>query len=461
MQSVSAVGRGQTRLLEDSGHGASPGKILLGVIDALDVAGIPYCLLHGYERYPERVESDVDGILHSKVTPRRLVSLLHAHRGRIGAEVVTWRDYYVVLAGKGADGSPCLLRLDVGVDFELGGRRFYTSGEVLESRRWHRQFRVPAAHVEFGCYLLKKVMKGRLEDEHGRSLSDLYERDPDGCRRQLARFFGGASAAQITAAAASGDWALLRPSLARLGAELRRRHACRALGNWACRMAGRAKQVYRPDTGLEVVFLGPDGAGKSSVVQAARGQLGEAFARTACRRFPPALLSRLLRRPEPPSEKNPHGAPPRSWLASVVRAVGYWFGYCGPGYWVTVRMELARSTLVLHDRHLVDVLVDPLRYLYGGPAWLPRLLFRLVHKPDLVILLDAPAEVLHSRKQEVPFEETGRQREAYLALVGSMRNGHVVDANRPPEQVSGAVAEVILRHQADRVASRLGLGRKG
>jgi thymidylate kinase len=430
------------------------------VIEVLEVAGIPYCLLHGYERYPERVESDVDGILHREVRPRQLVALLHAHRGRIGAEVVTWRDYYVVLAGRDADGSPCFLRLDVGVDFELGGRRFYAGGEVLESRWRHRQFWVPAAHLEFGCYLLKKVTKGWLEDEHGRRLSDLYERDPDGCRRQLARFWGGASAAQIVAAAGSGDWTPIRPSLARLGAELRRRHPVRALGNWLCRTAGRAKQVYRPDTGLEVVILGPDGAGKSSVVQAAREQLGEAFARTACRRFPPALLSRLLRQPEPPPEKNPHGSPPRSWLASVVRAVGYWFGYCGPGYWVTVHLGLARSTLVLHDRHLVDVLVDPLRYRYGGPAWLPRLLFRLVPKPDLVILLDAPAEVLHSRKQEVPFEETVRQREAYLALVGSMRNGHVVDADRPPEQVSGGVADVILRHQADRVASRLGLGGK-
>jgi thymidylate kinase len=113
--------------------------------------------------------------------------------------------------------------------------------------------------------------------------------------------------------------------------------------------------------------------------------------------------------------------------------------------------------LVLHDRHLVDTLVDPRRYRYTGPSWLLRLIWRLIPKPDLVILLDAPAEVLQARKQEVPFEETTRQRQAYLSLVGTIRNGHVVDAARPMEQVIGEVNDMILRHLATRIGQRFGL----
>ncbi|MCA1685043.1 MAG: thymidylate kinase-like protein, partial [Planctomycetia bacterium] len=113
---------------------------------------------------------------------------------------------------------------------------------------------------------------------------------------------------------------------------------------------------------------------------------------------------------------------------------------------------LARFTLVLYDRHLVDTLVDPKRYRYTGPAWLLRLIWRLIPKPDLVILLDAPADVIRSRKQEVPPEETRRQCEAYRSLVGAMPNGHVVDAARPPEQVAADVDGIILRYLASRVA---------
>jgi thymidylate kinase len=101
--------------------------------------------------------------------------------------------------------------------------------------------------------------------------------------------------------------------------------------------------------------------------------------------------------------------------------------------------------------------VDPNRYRYGGPAWLLRLICRFVPKSDLVILLDAPAEVIQARKQEVPPEETRRQLNAYRALVAGMHNGHVVDAALPIRQVVAAVEDVILGCLARRAARQLGL----
>ena len=87
------------------------------------------------------------------------------------------------------DGSPCFLKLDMGVDYELDDRLFYAGGEVLESRRRHRQFWVPAVRLEFGCYLVRKIAKGRLDEEHGQRLTDLYQQDTAGCRQQVDRFW--------------------------------------------------------------------------------------------------------------------------------------------------------------------------------------------------------------------------------------------------------------------------------
>jgi thymidylate kinase len=111
----------------------------------------------------------------------------------------------------------------------------------------------------------------------------------------------------------------------------------------------------------------------------------------------------------------------------------------------------------MHDRHFVDALVDPRRYRYGGPSWLLRLIWRIIPKPDLLILLDAPAAVLQGRKQEVSFEESARQREAYLSMMETMKNGHVVDAARPLALVVGDVNDIILRHLATRIERRFGL----
>jgi thymidylate kinase len=86
---------------------------------------------------------------------------------------------------------------------------------------------------------------------------------------------------------------------------------------------------------------------------------------------------------------------------------------------------------------------------------LAKLVGRVFPQPDLVILLDAPPEVLHARKREVSFEETTRQREAYLELVHQLPNGHVVDASKPVHEVVADAERIILDHVAARTARRL------
>jgi thymidylate kinase len=113
-----------------------------------------------------------------------------------------------------------------------------------------------------------------------------------------------------------------------------------------------------------------------------------------------------------------------------------------------------RNGLVIIDRHYYDFRVDPRRYRINAPDWAVWLGGVLLPKPDLVFLLDAPTEVLQSRKQEVPVAETERQRNAFLALVKPMKNGHVMDASRPPEAVASSVVQTVLEYLTARTAVR-------
>jgi thymidylate kinase len=137
---------------------------------------------------------------------------------------------------------------------------------------------------------------------------------------------------------------------------------------------------------------------------------------------------------------------------SVVR-LAYWCAYQAFEF-VQRYFATTRSTLILYDRHLLDSLVDQKRYRYGGPVGLLRLLYRAAPKPDLVILLDASPEILQARKQEVPFEVTVSQRNAYLTLIQTLPNGHIVNASLSRARVDNAVAEIILRWAAERVVRR-------
>src|SRR5205085_516852 len=79
-------------------------------------------------------------------------------------------------------------------------------------------------------------------------------------------------------------------------------------------------------------------------------------------------------------------------LSSTIRALGYWLIYQTAGHPFTLRADRARCCLSLNDRHFVDTLVDPRRYRYTGPMRLLNWIWRISPKPDMLILLDAPAE---------------------------------------------------------------------
>jgi thymidylate kinase len=102
----------------------------------------------------------------------------------------------------------------------------------------------------------------------------------------------------------------------------------------------------------------------------------------------------------------------------------------------------------------LEIAVDPKRFRYGGPRLLAKWALKLLPRPDLVILLDAPAEVLQSRKQEVPFAETARQREAYRRLVSELPNGRIIDAAGPVEEVLESARQTILGFLAARTSRR-------
>jgi thymidylate kinase len=398
----------------------------------------------------------------ARVVRQELAAILQQNRPELRAVVVQWLQHeatahYLVLASEDDVADPEFLALDVSSDYRRNGRVFYSGEEILASRRRGEYLWAPSPAVEFGCYLVKKIAKGRLADEQGRYLTELYGRDPAGCDREISRFWRGPAADLLTDCARSGTWSILTPQLPVLRKDLLRRGSATAVWSmtryWAGDTPRRLRRWRRP-TGVHLVLLGPDGAGKSTTLLGLRASLAPAFRRTAAYHLAPHAFR------QPPAGApgtDPHGRTPRSLIVSLAKLV-YWAVDYIAGYHLAVRPALARSTLVLFDRYLVDALVDPRRYRYGGPRWALQALWWAIPQPDLVVLLDAPPHVLRGRKQEVPPEEIDRQRQAYRALVETLPNGHVVDAAQPLDQVVQAVERLVLNFMAARTASRLGTG---
>lgn len=123
---------------------------------------------------------------------------------------------------------------------------------------------------------------------------------------------------------------------------------------------------------------------------------------------------------------------------------------------------LRRGYIVLFDRHFLfdyyfhDVYAQKTADGPQGRLFSSRLhgqiLERFYPRPDLVIFLDAPAEVLLARKQEGTLESMTHRRQEYLQLRDLVPNFVTVDATQPQEQVIQEVTRLIatFRPDADR-----------
>lgn len=408
------------------------------------------CVLHGYENYPERVDSDVDAVC---ADPALIPRLLHERWPSVVVQAIEHeKDAFYYILHRRHEGGPAFVALDVSADYRRNGRVFFSGEDFLGSNRPLGDFDVPAVSLEFACYLTKKIVKGHLDQEHASRLTWLYGGDPAGCQRWLERLFPESACELVVEAARRGDWEPVRARVADLRrAMLRRtwrRNPLGAIRYWLDDLRRIARRILRP-TGLAVAFLGPDGSGKSTVMDLVERDLAPAFRRSAQYRLRPGLTKDGDSTPV----TDPHGLPPWGRALSLAK-LGSWCVHYTLGYALHVYPKLVRSTFVLFDRYYHDLLVDPVRYRYGGPGWLARAVGRLLLRPQLVILLDAPAEVLLARKQEVSFAEVVRQRMAYAKMVRGLPNGYVVDGSRPLDEVVADVEGLILDHMAWRTARR-------
>jgi len=188
---------------------------------------------------------------------------------------------------------------------------------------------------------------------------------------------------------------------------------------------------------LKIVILGPDGAGKSSVIQGLMGRLNRIGRTVTMRHLKPFLVVR--RRGEPVTiVVNPHGKSPRSAFSSLAK-IFVWL----IEEWYAHIFQDDKEKLLIYDRYYHDLLVDPKRYRYGGPRWAAELVGKLIPTPSLWVLLDTSAQVLQARKQEVPLEETERQRQTYFAFVRKQRNHVIINASQPLNKVVADVEQAI------------------
>lgn len=424
----------------------------------LNETGVWYCVVGDTRDYPDRIGSDIDIVVphHTLLDFPAVVSqFAQLHQLRLVQVLRHERTaMYFVLAWIDSDGKPQFLAPDVCSDYRRHGVPILTAAEILEhsasaadgSGGW-TGFPVPRPAMQFIYYVIKKIDKGQIDQRQADYLATCWRQDRDGCITQLRRFWEGETVRSIADAMDDGNWLPLSSDLDGLRKQLHRSIPFAPGARWQNLMR-KIVRAFRP-SGLTIALLGPDGCGKSSVIEAVSQEMAAAFRKVHYVHLRPRVVGGGHAQ-EPVSE--PHAMPPRGALASTAKLAWFLFDYWS-GYLLSIWPRRMRSTLVIFDRYYHDVTVDPRRYRYGGPMLLARLVGWLVPKPDIWFVLDAPAEVVWARKSEVDLAETQRQREAYLMLLERL-HGVAVDVSQELPDVVRQVEIEILDRLERRTAKR-------
>jgi thymidylate kinase len=414
---------------------------------ALERAGITTCLLRDADRLDQIASAG--GEVDLLVRADQLIALRRtlAEEGFVPLPAPGSAPHHFFIAYDRA--SDAWLKLDV-VTQIVFGRPPHTIPTDLAEACLSRRRRLggayaPAPEEELVTLLLHAALdKGQFAPHRQQRLRALRQQitDPARMTELLARTWTlDATWERVSALIAGEQWDALLAERPAVIAHLSRRAPAARLGrlqHQVTRLAGRLEGLLRPPL-PSVALMGPDGAGKSTLVKG----LSEGFCQPVTIVYM-GLYQKGARRP-----------------SALDRLPGVRFARLLLTQWrrtLRARLAGARGHLVLFDRYSYDALLNAppqQNALKRARRWI---LARACPPPDLVLVLDAPAETLWARKGEHSPEILGAQRQAYRALAGKLPQARIVETGGAPgesrRQASAAIWDVCVARSNGRTGKQ-------
>jgi thymidylate kinase len=397
---------------DDHGEPSPTHPVVRRAFGALDAAGIRWALLRG--RVDGR-EGDIDVIVDpddDAALERVLGATGWARLAAIGHGDHRFHRTY-------DEATDRWLTLDVVTELAFGpGGCLSLPGAartVLERRRSDGDASRLAPDDGFWALLLHDLLdRGDIPPTHRADLAALVRsaRVDGPLGRRIEVLAGPGTAARLIGVIEAGATTAAITEGRRLGRRWARAMPALTAGRWVRHAVLR--RLRKPHTalrrrGIDVAVLGPDGAGKSS--------LSAALATT----FPVPTRTIYL-------GLYGAGLGGAGRFGFARRIARLWRG------WTVGLWHRLRGRVVVYDRHAFDALSVAPRG--SRKARLRRwAILHAIPDPALVLVLDAPADVLFARKGEHDPASLDEQRRGFLALAARLPTAEVVDSTRDPDAV--------------------------
>lgn len=370
-----------------------------------------YAVLRNYEGLPDKNASrDIDIIITSeslRSIKKNLIDLIDKSGWKIINYLNSDRLITYVCAHIDTDGKTDLVQWDFFINTSVFGILLMDAPEFLA----HKQFNGFLYYVGIECQFLDKYL-------YNRAVGSSYP----------AKYHATKSEAENMPAVSEKLKALFgQPSVAACDRTSSRKLLLHAILTNLKKPFAFATRVVKflytfsknyvcSNTGFSIGFTGPDGSGKTTVIDLMIEQLGDVFRKAhAYYHFRPTLFGNLgdvahsagLKKEVDREYDKPHRGGKTGAINSFLRLLYYTTDYI-VGYFVKVKTQTRITRLVIFDRYYTDIICDSRRSrIYLNPKFLYRWGRLFIPSLDYNILLTASTETILARKREL--DEAGIQ----------------------------------------------------
>lgn len=417
-----------------------------------------YAVLRNFEGLPDNNRSrDIDIIITRK-SYRNMIDRLVALIDKSGWKIVTYLHsdrLLTLVCGKVLGDRTELVQWDFFVNTSVFGILLMDAEEFLQ----YKKFNGFLHYVDVDCQFLDKYLYNRAVGsyypEKYRATRETAEYLPSVVAK-VKDLYGCDSIVQC-------DRVPGKRLLLKAVAWNCRRNVLAFVGNVFRFLYTFAGNYLRSRTGFSIGFTGPDGSGKTTVIDTLIDNLGDVFRKAhAYYHFRPTLFGNLgevahaagVKKEVDRNYSDPHRGGRTGASNSLLRLTYYSVDYI-LGYWAKVKTMTRITRLVIFDRYYTDIICDSRRsriylnpkFLYGfGRLFIPSL--------DYNILLTAQTDTILARKRELDTEGIA----AINAKIDYLKNkkGYykVMNEGTPQEAVT-KILNIIFEKQHKKNLKRL------
>jgi len=402
------------------------GDFLTDVFEVFEREKIRYCVLRNYLGLPDDPGNDVDVLVHGDDAKRATIVLDHvaARNDWVLARRVMRFQYFGSLYFRRESGQTILFDLYTGVSYKgipSGNAEF-----ILESCVSYRGIRVASQGCEAAVTLFKELLMFgwvKRDDAVRMRLAECVGADPHGFRQALDGLLELETILRVSGLAGDGRW----ESIEILHQEIRhelvarslRRGLVRQVRAWARFLGYHLLLRFRGNAGFFVAVIGPDGVGKTTLLEAVVSVFGKGVFKDRIsihKDFGILPQLKVLKRILPAKDRfSPNVAASLDTLSGMTKPHSIWMAVVYSTYYffdfllghIVISRAKGRECLIVADRYFYDYFFQ---HTYRNTPWfLLKFMARFIPKPDLLLSLSADPMTVQNRKQELTVDEIRRQ----------------------------------------------------